>query len=276
MRFHQKESSPFFAEVADKEIGAGLGALERLWAAAYAFVALSDFNRYFKRDHPEIREASLLEDQSITKPLELLSWAADWEAYSQEPQEFKCPPPPWPEGLPRPHLSTEMKPENELFLCTSALLLHHELSHIITGDNPTRAIPESVSLDHEKNADNAAIDWILGDLDSEDPRFKKRLLGIVLAYTWYTLPLFFRKTVPEFKTHPRPYDRLINALERCDAPPDGSGWFFARLMFSLYMSNVPVPNYDPNKVHKTERDYVIYCADLIHAEMERKKTKPES
>jgi hypothetical protein len=106
----------FHADVAKREIQVGIGALERLWVASYAYVLISDYYTKQRKAHPEQREHSLQSNPEVHEAMQLLSWATDWERHLAEPAEFPQPPP-WPNGLPR------------LLLCSCSPIAPRTLPH---------------------------------------------------------------------------------------------------------------------------------------------------
>jgi peptidase U49-like protein len=64
----------------------------------------------------------------------------------------------------------------------------------------------------EREADEAAAEWILEGLDKEDPRFRNRAMGIALALGWLTSTALY---VPEDQQyHPPSYERLASIIGR--------------------------------------------------------------
>jgi hypothetical protein len=70
----------------------------------------------------------------------------------------------------------------------------------------------------EREADEAAAEWILEGLDKEDPRFRKRAMGIALALGWLTSTALY---VPEDQQyHPPSYERLASIIGRFVPDPN--------------------------------------------------------
>lgn len=117
---------------------------------------------------------------------------------------------PWPIGAPRPrphpiqhgddeHVATE------LFLCSLAWMLHHEMAHIVLK-HPY--LNTNLSQQEERDADEFATRWLLEGLEHDDPRVKKRSLGLAVAVLCLQ-SLEVGLTDCLRNTHPAAYDRLF-------------------------------------------------------------------
>jgi len=163
----------------------------------------------------------------------LIYWAFDsWLSRSGEP---------WPSDLPTPAPNpphgSDLYVADELCLCALALLMHHELAHIrLRHSSPS--IPEI-----ECDADYHAIDWILGSVGENDPRFIKRSLGCVVAFGTIAANQIYSGEY-DITTHPRGFDRLVNSFDRHINDPNHLVWFTVGLVLSLHMQNSghPVPS----------------------------------
>ena len=118
----------------------------------------------------------------------------------------------WPIGLPRrvagAGKDTLQNAADELFLCSVAGILHHEVGHIERGHDPRRlpkptpglaskddpqvAEADAIWLSWEKEADAWSADWLLQGLDETDDRFLKRVIGIALGFLGRQAGTFIR------------------------------------------------------------------------------------
>jgi hypothetical protein len=171
-------------------------------------------------------EVDLRAKPALEEAVQLLDWAFDsWLNGETEA---------WPEGLPRPvagpQTGSDHHVADELCLCATAYLLHHELSHLslkhTAGDDPEK----------ERDADYAAADWILNGVGEEDDRFKKRILGVALTLL-VTVQNGIHSGHYGGQSHPRSFDRLIHTLDRHVRNQNHVVWFFAATMLKLHLDN---------------------------------------
>lgn len=143
----------------------------------------------------------------------------------------------WPENtpfpLPNPTFGSDEHVADELTRCALGVILHHELAHIRFNHNGSR---DSV-IECERDADYAAADWILDKVpDQDDPYFKKRILGIVVAMTALVANSVHTGNYDGI-THPRTFDRLMNVLDRHIDDPNHVAWWFALSALTLHLDN---------------------------------------
>lgn len=207
LAYKDKSEWIFAADPKKKTIFVSRGAVELIWCASlahflfyYHFIQGKSFHEPTQIDphsHPD-----------VDKALQLLNWALGNHFHAENQVE-------WPADLPAP-VETPNPESNEavadeLCLVTCAVMLHHELAHIIHEHIPTRE--KGWSLDQEKEADNDAVDWVLGLVSIDNPMFKKRILGIVQA-TALTAALSLYRNHMGGGTHPFTYDRVSSQLNR--------------------------------------------------------------
>ncbi len=141
----------------------------------------------------------------------------------------------WPSQLPKPVLdpipASDEQFANELSLYAVAFILHHELSHIRLGHEG------SSQIDLEREADQAAAEWVLGSLpDEQDKRFLARALGMAVA-----LAIMVAYGIHTGKyggaTHPRSYDRLMHVFDQHIRDPNHLAWFFVIAILTLHLDN---------------------------------------
>ena len=193
------------------EIEVGWPALEALWCATYAYVALYQ-TRCSSQGSGEIqfhigsRELSLGRD--------LYGWSINRLKGKTDSL--------WPAQLPMP-----TRPPNTdfdrlvlvLFLVGVAWILHHECGHQLL-QRPRPADRKAIDLEWE--ADRHATAWVLDGV-REDIVVTTAALGICIATGFIEL----HRNNAFSDTHPSPFERLTTALHYRSLPADGLAYAFA-------------------------------------------------
>lgn len=241
----------FKVEVANKRIIVSRKAVEVVWAAAYSyFVIYNDVIRH--QDITKQVMVDLTTDERVKKSCRLLQWAI--ETWLNESNED------WPADLPMPSDSPENASNehvaDELTLGALGFMLHHELAHISLQHC------EPKTLEKEREADYAAIDWIFERVDRSDVAvMNKRALCCALALSVLCAKGVHTRCFGGL-THPPSYDRLVNGLllaledDRCHL-----AWFFVSAILSLHMTNAGLQL--PNIAYETPYDCVEDMADQL-------------
>ena len=202
--------------------------MEVFWAASFMYIrfhdAISEETEQGRADpvvidfekSPRLREAA-----------RLFEWAINsWRTCSDDP---------WPQHLPMP-LAEPVGDSDEDFaedlsLRAVAFIVHHELAHIRLGHRG----PSEVEL--ERDADNTAAAWLLGDIDDEESdEFTRRALGVATA-----LAVLVARRIHggghDGPSHPRAYDRLMHTLIHHIENADHIVWYFVSHILKLHLDN---------------------------------------
>ena len=100
-----------------------------------------------------------------------------------------------------------------LFTNAAAYILLHELAHLYYGHSGSEGIE---SLGQERQADSFSVDWLVDSPAIEPADRAYRIWGIAVALVWVTVRSAFLGPKGS-NTHPEPYDRLFQSIERaCD------------------------------------------------------------
>jgi len=241
----------FFANPADNSITIGLNALERLWARAYGYVNLYEYMTKKLLADPTITDFDLT-DPAVKPGMDLLAWTVDVETRLRRPDLGDVS---WPIDLPRPDPSaakdTLENAADELFLCTVASILHHEVGHVQLGHDP-RTLPKptpgvrpeddpqvkeanEIRLGWEKEADAWSANWLLDGLGEDDARFLKRVLGSALGYLWLASRNVHTGRWLR-RHHPPAWDRIYHNIKH--HIPDSPGhpiWLFVAYVLQLHL-----------------------------------------
>ena len=172
---------------------------------------------------------------------------------------------PWPATLLRPRENCERgSAENaadELALCATAYVIHHELAHHRLGHVATQYGPSSI--EQERDADYAAAEWILGKLSTTDPRFTKRALGVATALSLLTAH-GIHTGHHGGETHPRSFDRLVNTLGQVLSDDYDRVWGFVVGIVNLHLNGVGIV--PPAVVHDSFKSCVDSYVELLAAD----------
>ena len=193
-----------------------------------------------------------LTDPVVKPGMDLLAWAVDVERRLQQPDSSDLP---WPANLPRPVPGAAKEclenAADELFLCTIASILHHELGHIHLKHDP-RTLPkptpglkpqedpkvkeaDAIWIGWEKEADAWSANWLLDGLDQEDGKFLKRILGTGLGYLWLASRNVHTGRWLR-RHHPPAWDRLYhNIKQHVPDDPKHPIWPFVAYILQLHL-----------------------------------------
>jgi len=197
------------------EVWVSRGAVELLWCASLAhFLFYTRLIQGKKFDKPTVIDPH--SDKEVDNALKLLAWAINCQLQDDQLDD-------WPALLPQPIASpARFSNENvadELCLVSAAFLLHHELAHIrgnhvgFTKEQLRDPANRLLSLAQEKEADIAAAEWVLDGVAEGDPKFVKRMLGIVQGFLLTTAMGLYGGNLGG-ESHPFNHDRLASLLNR--------------------------------------------------------------
>jgi len=183
------------------EIVLPIASLEYLWAfSLYCWVLIQEYATAQRAGESQF---DCLGNQRITESADILQWAKSNMLDSGTD--------PWPESGPRPvqdlHSVDDSRVATELFLCAIAWIMHHEIAHVVLG-HPL--ITTVFSEQEEQEADRFATEWLLDGLPKNDPKLKKRALGLTVAVLCLQ-SLEVGTTSCLRNTHPAAHDRIFNS-----------------------------------------------------------------
>jgi hypothetical protein len=199
-------------------IGVPERGVELLWVMSYAL-----WGRY--QDYLQ-RQAGGSSTISLNASVPLLNWSL--------PNQGAATRSPWPANLPRPTgfevsngAPSLERVADELTMCATGWLLHHELTHVVRGDSPN--VPAEVSREQERNADWSATCWLL-DQSPSGMALEKRVLGIATGI----LCLVALELEGKVKSGPlRPYPAAAERLTRCLSHPRLTSGVSADLIIAI-------------------------------------------
>lgn len=197
------------------EVWVSRGAIELLWCASLGhFLFYTRLIQGKKFDKPTVIDPH--SEPDVDKSMRLLRWAINCQLQNNEldswPSVLPCP-------IPAPELLSNENVANELCLVSTAFLLHHELAHIrgnhvgFTKEQLRNPENAALSIAQEKEADIAAAEWVLDGVAVDDPRFVKRMLGIVQGFLLTTAMGLYGGNLGG-ESHPFNHDRLASLLNR--------------------------------------------------------------
>lgn len=149
---------------------------------------------------------------------------------------------------------------DELALSSVAFLLHHELAHHRLGHPLTTDL--TWKLDQERDADYAAADWILQGVPEDDPRFRKRALGIATALA-VSAAYGVHTRRHDGMTHPRSFDRLFHTLSRHIRDDGDEVWGFVVGILELHMTEAGFTL--PSVLHASFKSCVDSYVEILAA-----------
>lgn len=122
---------------------------------------------------------------------------------------------PWPPEGPRPrrddHDWGDTHVATEIFLCSIAWILHHEIAHVVLR-HPL--IGTTFAQEEERQADRHATKWLLEGLHPDAAESKKRVIGITVALLCLqSLEVGVRSCLRN--THPAAHARIFDNLDSC-------------------------------------------------------------
>ena len=187
-------------EEKNPEIVLPIGALEYLWAFShYCWVLTQEYGIAQKNGDAHL---NCVGNNRLNESYCLLQWAKSNLAGSGIE--------PWPQMGPRPRsdplsYDDDENVATELFLCSLAWMLHHERGHIVLK-HPL--INTTLSEQEEREADKFATEWLLDGLEENDPKLKKRALGLAVAVLCLQ-SLEVGSVTCLRNTHPAAHDRIF-------------------------------------------------------------------
>lgn len=244
---------------ADATITMSTGVVELCWAASHAYVTLYD-RVLAGTVESKPRTVDLTVDSTVKRAMDLLKWA--FENFVNGASA------PWPQDVLHPREEPERgSPENvadELALCATAYVIHHELAHHRLGHQPQH--DGVLSIEQEREADYAAADWILERVPTDSARFTKRALGVATALALLTAR-GIHSGEHGGETHPRSFDRLMQTLERVLVDDYDRVWAFVVGILNLHLNSVGVV--PPAVVHDSFKSCVDSYVELLAASTDR-------
>lgn len=180
------------------EIVLPIAALEYLWA-------FSHYTWVLTQEYASAQRTGMTEFDCVgNKRLQDSSAILDWAKQNLNRSGAKE----WPVTGPRPkqdvHSVDDARVATELFLCALGWIIHHEFGHVVL--NHPLGI-EAFSIQQEQEADRYATDWLLDGIYQDDPRLKKRSLGLAVAVL--CLQSLEVKLVCLSNTHPGAHERIF-------------------------------------------------------------------
>jgi hypothetical protein len=189
------------------EIVLPVASLEYLWAFSHYCWVLTQ--EYASAQRAGATQFDCVGNKRLRDATDILQWAKSNLLQSGIEQ--------WPESGPRPkqdsHSCDDSRVATELFLCAIAWILHHEIAHVVLR-HPL--INTAFSEHEEQDADRFATEWLLDGLPQDDPRLKKRALGLAVAVLCLQ-SLEVDTTSCLRNTHPAAHDRIFKntAIYQC-------------------------------------------------------------
>ncbi|MCW5801821.1 MAG: hypothetical protein KIT31_05495 [Deltaproteobacteria bacterium] len=253
-------------------------ALEILWCVSYAhFVVYTRIAGGKVASGGADVVLDLTNDQELRDAAGLLQWAI--EAFVSPPGTVGELPLNLPRPLEAPPKGSNANVADELALCAMGFFLFHEighseLEHHDTVERPAkpdpkrwrrkeRTDPNASSVAQERDADYFAGDWILAQLELDDPKFVKRALAATVGLT-----ILVARTIHidahGGQTHPRPYDRLFHFLDRyLSSDVWHVVWAFAVATLKLHFDNSTIVLSSPDGGHVDFRSALDAYVDVL-------------
>ena len=219
-----------------KEIKLPTVALEFLWCSCFSFYVIY---QVYCRNANNRGIFELNSNERTQTALLLYRWA-----YAQLTRNI---PEPWPEDLPMPDSSVnaceDIKVANELYLCSVAWIMHHEIGHIIFS-HENNSLSHELSRQQERQADESSARWILDGVKDEAV-LKKRGLGVAIAMLALTSQDILAGTFRE-TTHPKSFERLYYAITPYFDDPDHLVYAFCTVIchFSMALNGMQITKDD--------------------------------
>ena len=241
-------------DVANKRIRLSRKVMEVLWAASFAYFRLYlAIQERFGGRVSVSAEIEFAHEVHLKEAVDLLQWGfSSWLNHSGAP---------WPPHLPKPISdpvrASDENMADELSLCAIAFILHHELAHIRLHHFGAS------ELDSERDADNCANDWVLGQIDDEtDSKFVKRALGVATALAVLVAKGIHTQAYGD-PSHPRSFDRLMHALDRHIRDPNHPAWEFVTAVLKLHLDNAAHGAEIPDRPFESMRECVDAYVDAL-------------
>jgi len=235
------EDSPiwvFGVDAPGKVVRLSVFCLEVLWATAYSHCLLYQKMIGGRQPDNDFAMAALMTPECRVA-CQLLNWITQRRLGANVPHE-------WPAGLPNPSElndnADQRKLATEIALGALGFIIHHELAHIRLWHSGKSEISS------EKDADHAAVDWILrdGSISAIDTADKKRLLCIAHALSVTVVRDIYTGDFDGI-THPRSFDRLNYAISRHLTDNNHLSRSFIAFVLKLHMDNSSISYWDQSK-----------------------------
>jgi hypothetical protein len=231
--FTNDRNFSFRVNTNSKEIKIPTVALEYLWCACYAFYVI--YQECCNANQTGVDQFDVNANVRSRTALQLYAWGNS-QLHRDSPIE-------WPNDNPKPASGREGAQEDclvadELYLCSVAWILHHELAHI-RHNHPSESLNEEESRRHEKKADQSATSWVLEGI-TDEAVLRKRGLGVAIA----TLVLTAQDMLlGEYKetTHPKSFQRLYDAISSYFMESDHLIYAFSTVICHLHMRIAGIP-----------------------------------
>jgi hypothetical protein len=255
--------------VADRKMVAGINTetaeitvsalfLEVVWALAYAYHVFH--HKVLSTPHWRRQEVDLRADAEVAAAMDLLAWAVNAIGTGNA----------WPADAPSPATEPQAKTmkygAQQLSLGAMGVILHHELAHKYLGHKKSQPPDDSWTLDAERDADAAAVNWILDRHTCPPEEFPFRAMCIAIAFL-----LFAARSIHTGDyggiTHPRTFDRLFHSLNQYLEREDHTVWGFVGAILLLHMQHMNIP--PPTQEYETFYDFVDACIERLAAEWKR-------
>lgn len=224
----------FTSQAQSGKITVGLKGVARLQGHCYAYVCahyglLVWLQTLLKGKVKRFEKATNTEAAS-----QLLSWAIVGDVRSRVTsyeKEFT------PEFLPQDlaNLASTCLPEQQqlvaadIFANALTFILYHEVSHIQLGHSSCNNYE---SIEHEREADYKAGEWMLDSTNINPNDFIKRQWGIATALGWSTASTAFIGTSLR-NTHPASYNRLYQTIDHIVPDDHDQVWLFVQVILIL-------------------------------------------
>ena len=181
---------------------------------------------------------------------------------------------PWPDWAPIPVPPSIILPgqaftpeqwAGEMCLSAIGVVYHHELAHHYlrhaAGD-----VSRGERIEEERDADVAALDWVLDGRDVPVKALAKRMIGALIAYSTLTSVELIQHSSGEKdslgQTHPLSHDRLFRIIERqVDPVLKETAWLFASVALRLNLTFVDLVL--PPRVYEHHEEVVMTCVGLL-------------
>jgi len=248
-----KSGFTFHVYTLKKEIQASVATLEFLWANAHTNLVLYD--EYSKSQRRGQQKFETGATSRLRNAINLSKWAINnmlgsgvelWPSHFLTPEKD-------------PTHGSDTHTANELFLCSFAWTMHHELAHIRLGHKPMVTMR---SIQEEKEADVEATRWIL-DKCPDDKQAQKRTYGIVAAIL--ALQSVTNPTARGYQcTHPPTFERIDYCLSESGVNVDNEAYAFAACIMQIQLASRGVNiSHDGNNFRELFSEYLYEFAKLF-------------
>jgi hypothetical protein len=236
--------------------------LEVEWALAYAYHVFH--HKVLSTPHWRGQEVDLRADQEVASAMDLLTWAISATATGST----------WPVGAPSPALEPPEKTmeygAQQLCLGATGVILHHELAHKYLGHKKAQPPDDYWTLEAERDADAAAVNWVLDPTTCPPGEFAFRAMCVAIAFL-RTAARSIHTGDYGGLTHPRTFDRLFHSLNEYLDRDEATIWGFVGAILLLHMRHMEIP--PPTQKYETFYDFVDACIDRLAAEWKRARAQ---